>query len=68
MKKEKKDIIYSKIEYSKKQKMLSNHEKYKTQIEIVDKMINNEKITSNEFNIFTKLLEYSFKKELKTII
>lgn len=61
---ERKDIILSRIEYKKKQRYLDNDPKFQNQIEIIDKIINNESINDSEFNIFVSQLEYRFKKIL----
>jgi len=61
---ERKDIISSKLEYSKKKKFLNNEPSFENRIEIINKVISNEWITQDEYKIFLSQLEYTFKKKL----
>jgi len=61
---ERKDIISSKLEYTKKKRFLSNEDKFQNRIEVINKVINNETITQDEYKIFLSQLEYNFKKKL----
>jgi len=62
--KERKDIIISNLEYTKKKRYLANDELYKEKIDLIDRIINNDICTDDDFKLFISQLEYTCKKRL----